>query len=305
MKKQQTSITVSGKTRTLPYVATPRGDILVHGSAWTASNMGGDTTNSKGAAAMLSIFARVPDLQHKDRELHAYAAAELSHPSFKFDNEIYLTPTGAKMLVDNCNSGRMNVCFYKNDSMNATEVYETINSIKGWMRILIDTTCAAISQQLPLQPVVGVEVPQQAAADVVAVAVVGNLDEPSEVVPPIIDSFNALQQPVTVSLEILKISPLELAEISIESATLQWRHTLPFVTTEMQQVLVQGAAWTALIIGRCDENMNTIAAVKLADVFAKQPMLFHENRILDDCFKVVSRTNDTTWQAQKVKIYTI
>jgi hypothetical protein len=43
--------------------------------------------------------------------------------------------------------------------------------------------------------------------------------------PPIIDGSNALQHAVTVSLESLNISPLELAEISIESAALQWHHT--------------------------------------------------------------------------------
>jgi hypothetical protein len=68
MLRQNTAITVEDKQRLMPFIATPRGEILFDGPAWVATLMG-NKTNGGGTTAMLSILARLPELAPNGRRL--------------------------------------------------------------------------------------------------------------------------------------------------------------------------------------------------------------------------------------------
>jgi hypothetical protein len=68
MLRQNIEITVEDKQRLMPFVATPRGEILFDGPAWIATLMG-NKTNGGGTTSTFAIIARVTELAPNGRRL--------------------------------------------------------------------------------------------------------------------------------------------------------------------------------------------------------------------------------------------
>jgi hypothetical protein len=115
------------------------------------------------------------------------------------------------------------------------------------------------------------------------------VDEPMQIdAPRRIEESLGAPPAAKVTLGASSIIPMEVADIFVECDGKQL--ALPFVTTEMREVLIGGTAWIALIIwgGEDDPTTSVTGAAKLSRVVDKQPLLFHENRVLEDFSMKVS-----------------
>ena len=242
------------------------------------------------------------------------------------DDRVFFTPEATKTVVDYCNSGRLNKTFYKKDGTSLTETHDHINAIRNGMRDLVDTMCATIRRRVVAvaevaEQLVGVPVYPQPLVDESPQLVAASLDDARQLVDagaPSLDEpmQQPQEQPVAASIGVQEpmqidaprrieeslgappaakvtlgassIIPMGVADIFVECNGKQL--ALSFVTTEMQEVLIGGAAWIALIVGSREDHptSSNVGAFKLADIVAKYPLLSHENRVLEDFSRKVS-----------------